>query len=124
MQPCVRQVGADLMFVFCTESASIVIKTFSPDLIVMPLLPERPVFDDVSPQTKYMRWLPRRPLPPEPPPHCPHPPEPLPHFLMPPGAAAATSYADNSNGGLSTDTIATCAWLPTQHPKNHEGPPL
>uniref|UniRef100_A0A7R9VTJ1 ATP-dependent (S)-NAD(P)H-hydrate dehydratase n=1 Tax=Chlamydomonas euryale TaxID=1486919 RepID=A0A7R9VTJ1_9CHLO len=53
------RVGADLMFVFCTESASIVIKTFSPDLIVMPLLPERPVFDDPPPEAEVSKMVDR-----------------------------------------------------------------
>ena len=34
------QVGADLSYVFCTESAAPVIKGYSPELIVLPLLPE------------------------------------------------------------------------------------
>lgn len=34
------QVGADLSFVFCTESAAPIIKGYSPELIVLPLLPE------------------------------------------------------------------------------------
>ena len=34
------QMGADLAYVFCTESAAPVIKGYSPELIVMPMLPE------------------------------------------------------------------------------------
>jgi ATP-dependent NAD(P)H-hydrate dehydratase len=41
------RVGTDLMYVFCTESASPVVKSYSPELIVIPLLPELPVFEDV-----------------------------------------------------------------------------
>ncbi|GAX75329.1 hypothetical protein CEUSTIGMA_g2774.t1 [Chlamydomonas eustigma] len=38
--------GADLCYVFCTESASSVIKSYSPELIVLPLLPETPLFQN------------------------------------------------------------------------------
>lgn len=36
----VLQMGADLSYVFCTPSAAPVIKCYSPELIVMPMLPE------------------------------------------------------------------------------------
>ena len=42
--PWPLQVGSDLTYVFSTESAAAVIKGYSPELIVMPLLPELPVF--------------------------------------------------------------------------------
>ena len=34
------QVGADLSYVFCTESAAPIVKGYSPELIVLPMLPE------------------------------------------------------------------------------------
>jgi len=37
-----------MSFVFCTESAANVIKGYSPDLIVLPIVPETPLFSDVS----------------------------------------------------------------------------
>ena len=51
MQRCLRmawtsaldfwlQVGADLSYVFCTESAAPIVKGYSPELIVLPMLPE------------------------------------------------------------------------------------
>ena len=46
--PEFAQVGVDMSFVFCTESAANVIKGYSPDLIVLPIVPETPLFSDVS----------------------------------------------------------------------------
>lgn len=37
---CVVQMGCDLAYVFCTPSAAPVIKSYSPELIVLPCLPE------------------------------------------------------------------------------------
>jgi hypothetical protein len=37
------QMGCDLAYVFCTQSAAPVIKGYSPELIVMPMLPESEV---------------------------------------------------------------------------------
>jgi NAD(P)H-hydrate repair Nnr-like enzyme with NAD(P)H-hydrate dehydratase domain len=37
------QMGVDLAYVFCTPSAAPVIKGYSPELIVMPMLPESQV---------------------------------------------------------------------------------
>lgn len=37
------QMGVDLAYVFCTPSAAPVIKCYSPELIVMPMLPETQV---------------------------------------------------------------------------------
>ena len=34
------QVGADMTWVFCTETAAPVIKSYSPELIVLPVLPD------------------------------------------------------------------------------------
>lgn len=43
------QVGADLSHVFCTEGAATVIKSYSPELIVHPYLPDSNDYDeDVS----------------------------------------------------------------------------
>eukprot|EP00112_Aurelia_sp_Birch-Aquarium-sp1_P021257 Seg5676.3 transcript_id=Seg5676.3/GoldUCD/mRNA.D3Y31 product=ATP-dependent protein_id=Seg5676.3/GoldUCD/D3Y31 len=47
------RMGADLSHVFCTEAAGIPIKTYSPDLIVHPMLDS----PDAIAQMKY--WLPR-----------------------------------------------------------------
>ena len=44
------QVGADLSHVFCTEGAATVIKSYSPELIVHPYLPDsNDVVVEVSP---------------------------------------------------------------------------
>ena len=40
------QVGADLSHVFCTEGAATVIKSYSPELIVHPYLPDSNGADD------------------------------------------------------------------------------
>lgn len=40
-----KQMGVDLAYVFCTPSAAPVIKGYSPELIVMPMLAETPVSD-------------------------------------------------------------------------------
>ncbi|CAF3344451.1 unnamed protein product [Rotaria sp. Silwood1] len=45
--------GADLVRVFCAEEAAIPIKSFSPDLIVYPLLNSKNFSNDIS------KWLPR-----------------------------------------------------------------
>ncbi|CAF4112421.1 unnamed protein product, partial [Rotaria sordida] len=45
--------GADLVHVFCAKSAAIPIKSFSPDLIVHPLLDSPSFSDDID------KWLPR-----------------------------------------------------------------
>ncbi|CAF1369998.1 unnamed protein product [Adineta ricciae] len=45
--------GADLVHVFCTSSAAIPIKSFSPDLIVHPILDSTSFSDDMN------KWLPR-----------------------------------------------------------------
>ena len=37
---CAVQIGADLSHVFCTEGAATVIKSYSPELIVHPYLPD------------------------------------------------------------------------------------
>jgi len=47
------KLGADLSHIFCTEAAGIPLKTYSPDLIVHPMLD----MDDVADQIRY--WLPR-----------------------------------------------------------------
>ncbi|CAF0874228.1 unnamed protein product [Adineta steineri] len=45
--------GADLVHVFCTTHAAIPIKSFSPDLIVHPILDSKSFSDDMN------KWLPR-----------------------------------------------------------------
>ncbi|CAF2370639.1 unnamed protein product [Rotaria sp. Silwood2] len=45
--------GADLVHVFCAKNAAIPIKSFSPDLIVHPLLDSKSFADDIG------KWLPR-----------------------------------------------------------------
>ena len=40
------QVGADLSHVFCTSGAATVIKSYSPELIVHPYLPDSSEYDD------------------------------------------------------------------------------
>lgn len=47
------KVGADLVHVFCTKSAATVIKSYSPDLIVHPLLDSENAVSDIEP------WLDR-----------------------------------------------------------------
>ncbi|KPJ08889.1 Carbohydrate kinase domain-containing protein [Papilio machaon] len=47
------KVGADLVHVFCTSSAATVIKSYSPELIVHPLLDQPNAVNDISP------WLDR-----------------------------------------------------------------
>ena len=48
------QVGADLSHVFCTAGAATVIKSYSPELIVHPYLPDSNDYDeDVSHLTLY-----------------------------------------------------------------------
>ncbi len=37
------QVGADMAYVICTPSAAAAIKSYSPELMVLPYLPERPL---------------------------------------------------------------------------------
>ena len=52
------QVGADLAHVFCTESASQVIKSYSPELIVHPYLPrERDAEAGAQVDVAEVRWL-------------------------------------------------------------------
>ena len=43
---CVTQVGADLSHCFCTSGAATVIKSYSPELIVHPYLPDSTDYDD------------------------------------------------------------------------------
>ncbi|CAB4028394.1 ATP-dependent (S)-NAD(P)H-hydrate dehydratase, partial [Paramuricea clavata] len=45
--------GCDLSHVFCTSGASQVIKSYSPELIVHPLLDEANAVDE------FLKWLPR-----------------------------------------------------------------
>ena len=47
------KVGCDLSHVFCTSAASPVIKSYSPELIVHPLL------DEVDALNEFLQWLPR-----------------------------------------------------------------
>lgn len=54
--PWALQVGSDLTYVFSTESAAAVIKGYSPELIVMPLLPELPVFPVRSKARGTLHW--------------------------------------------------------------------
>lgn len=52
------QVGADLSHVFCTSGAATVIKSYSPELIVHPYLPDSTDYDDdVSCQDALPRTL-------------------------------------------------------------------
>ena len=51
--PDPAQIGADLSHVFCTEGAATVIKSYSPELIVHPYLPD----------SQASRLSERRPLP-------------------------------------------------------------
>jgi ATP-dependent NAD(P)H-hydrate dehydratase len=44
-------VGADLAYIFCTPSASPVIKSYTPETIVLPILPELPLPDPLNPRT-------------------------------------------------------------------------
>ena len=44
--PVCVQVGADLSHVFCTSGAATVIKSYSPELIVHPYLPDSTDYDD------------------------------------------------------------------------------
>ncbi|CAH1777192.1 unnamed protein product [Owenia fusiformis] len=47
------RVGADLSYVFCCKEAAVVIKSYSPDLIVLPLLDHKDALGQIS------EWLPR-----------------------------------------------------------------
>eukprot|EP00117_Sycon_ciliatum_P036128 scpid82926/ scgid5437/ ATP-dependent (S)-NAD(P)H-hydrate dehydratase; ATP-dependent NAD(P)HX dehydratase; Carbohydrate kinase domain-containing protein len=48
------KLGADLSFVFCTENAAVPIKTYSPELIVIPMLDSDSAMDVMK-----SHWLPR-----------------------------------------------------------------
>ncbi len=52
------QIGADLSHVFCTEGAATVIKSYSPELIVHPYLPDSQVRPGVGFHLSPMRTWP------------------------------------------------------------------
>ena len=50
------QIGADLSHVFCTSGAATVIKTYGPDLIVHPYIPDSTDYEDQEVWPCMLTW--------------------------------------------------------------------